>query len=214
MKIAVLGGSFNPVHQGHLILADCVCQELGYDRVLFVPVFDPPHKKMADAASASDRLKMVELAVENDGRFFAEDFEIERGGVSYTWDTVCHLEEKYRGELTAKIGLVIGFDLAADFHKWKNAELLAKKCDLILAVRNTDENQNLPSRNVGKGAFASGGREFSAEDFEFPHIKIQNPSIGISSSEIRSRIFQKKAWRYLVSESVFEYIKEKKIYEK
>ena len=76
MKLAVLGGSFNPVHIGHLILADCVSKQLGYDKIAFVPAYDPPHKYLSMEVSAQDRLKMVELATEDDERFFAEDFEI------------------------------------------------------------------------------------------------------------------------------------------
>ena len=102
MKIAVLGGSFNPVHIGHLVLADCVCQELGYDKVLFVPCFLPPHKEMADAAPAEQRLKMVELAVKSDSRFEAEGYEIRKKGISYTWDTVCSLEKNMQVSLRIK----------------------------------------------------------------------------------------------------------------
>ena len=99
MKIAVLGGSFNPIHVGHLVLADEVCSTLGYDRVLFIPAFVPPHKEMTGGFSARDRLEMTRLACEGDERFETESCEIDRGGVSYTYDTICYLEEKYSSEL-------------------------------------------------------------------------------------------------------------------
>ena len=218
MRLAVLGGSFNPIHLGHLVLADCVCNELGYDRVLFVPCFNPPHKEMADAACAEDRLKMVELAVKNDSRFFAEDFEVQKKGISYTWDTICALEKKYSSVLSDKIGLVFGFDLASHFENWKNARLLAEKCQLILAVRKSDfsfageENFKVKSLNTATGEYRIEKTGFSVEDFNFPHVKVHNPPLEISSSEIRSSIRNGKSWRYLVSGEVFEYIKKRGLY--
>ncbi len=214
MKIAVFGGSFNPIHIGHLVLADCVCRELNYDKILFIPCYAPPHKEMADAASPEHRLKMVELAVKNDERFAAESYEIDKKGISYTWDTICALEEKYRGKLTDKIGLIFGFDLASHFENWKNAELLAEKCRLILAVRDEEELENSASCNRNKpvGDYMIEKKGFTEEDFKFPHVKIMNPKLEISSSEIRGRIARNKAWRYLVSDEVFEYIKKWNLY--
>lgn len=214
MKIAVLGGSFNPVHIGHLILADCVCSELGYDKVLFVPCYNPPHKEMADAASPEDRLEMVKELVKADDRFEAEDFEIVQKGISYTWDTVCYLEEKYKDQLTDKIGLIIGFDLAAHFDKWKNARELSQKARLILAVRSDDykKNGSDTSQNVAKGDFAEDTADFSIKDFKYDFVEVHNPQIALASSEIRDRIKSRRAWRYLVSDSVFEYIKKRNLY--
>ena len=153
MKIAVLGGSFNPIHVGHLALADDVCKTLGYDKVLFIPALNPPHKEMNDAASAKDRLGMVQAACEDDDRFEAEGCELERGGVSYTYDTICYLEEKYRGQLEGKIGLIMGSDLLEKFHFWHRAEELAEKCDLILA-RRPEVQENDQFSNKAIGAFA------------------------------------------------------------
>lgn len=218
MRIAVFGGSFNPIHIGHLILGDCVCRELGYDKVLFVPCFIPPHKEMADPADAADRLEMVRLATSGDKRFVAEGYEIEKGGTSYTWDTVRYIQEKYAENLTDKIGLVIGFDLASHFEDWKNASMLADKCSIILASRpeNSAEKTFAKGKDasfneaVGKYRIAKSG--FQEADFKFPHIKAHNPEILVSSSQIRSRIRNGKAWRYLVSGKVFDYIKEKGLY--
>src|SRR5574344_1341452 len=153
MKVAVLGGSFNPIHIGHLALADDVCKTFGYDKVLFIPALNPPHKEMNDAASAHDRLAMVQAACEGDGRFAAEGCELERGGVSYTYDTICYLEEKYRGQLEGKIGLIMGSDLLENFHLWHKAAELAEKCALVLARRPAVEEKGMFS-NKAIGAFA------------------------------------------------------------
>lgn len=215
MKIAMLGGSFNPIHIGHLILADSVCKNLGYDKILFVPTATPPHKELSCDVATSDRFEMTRLAVLGDERFEAEGCEIERGGVSYTYDTICFLEQKYASVLTGKIGLVMGEDLIADYDKWYRAPELAQKADLILAVRPKDselkaEFQNSPTEKYGKKPMQGVNRE----NFPFPHKIVENPRIELSSSEIRQKIAEDGAWRYLVSERVFEYIIERNLYAK
>nr|MBP3282717.1 nicotinate (nicotinamide) nucleotide adenylyltransferase [Treponema sp.] len=213
MKIAILGGSYNPIHIGHLILADSVCTELGYDKVLFVPTFKPPHKELAENVSSLDRLAMVEAAVRGDERFEAEPCEIERGGISYTWDTVCFLEKKFESVLTGKIGVVFGEDLLPDYDKWEHAAELAEKADLILACRPkyAEDNGkfcNSPTEKYGKNPMVGVDRF----NFPYPHKIVMNPKMEISSSEIRRKIAERGAWRYLVGEGVFEYILEKKLY--
>lgn len=215
MKIAMLGGSFNPIHIGHLILADSVCKNLGYDKILFVPTANPPHKELSCEVASSERFKMTELSVSGDERFIAEPCEMERGGVSYTYDTVCFLEQKYASVLDGKIGLIMGEDLIGDYDKWYKAEELAQKADLILAVRPKDsdlkaEFQNSPTEKYGKNPMAGVTRE----NFPFPHKIVENPRIDLSSSEIRQKIAEDGAWRYLVSERVFEYIIERNLYAK
>lgn len=213
MKIAMLGGSFNPVHIGHLILADSVCKNLGYDKILFVPTATPPHKEMSCDVAASERLEMVRLAVKGDCRFEAEGCEIERGGISYTWDTVCFLEKKYASVLTGKIGLIMGEDLIADYDKWYRAEELAQKADLILACRPEDTDLKAEFSNSPFGAFGKNPRVgVNRENFPYPHKIVQNPRIELSSSEIRQKIAEDGAWRYLVSPPVFEYIIKRNLY--
>ena len=215
MKIAMLGGSFNPIHVGHLILADSVCRSLGYDKILFVPTATPPHKELSSSVSASDRLEMTRLAVMDDERFETEPCEIERGGVSYSWDTVCYIEKKYASVLEGKVGLIFGEDLLPDYDKWEKAAELAKKADLILACRPHDtglkaEFQNIPTEKYGKSPMAG----VNLENFPYPHKIVQNPKMEISSSEIRQKIAENGAWRYLVTGRVFEYIKERNLYAK
>lgn len=212
MKIAVLGGSFNPVHKGHLLLADSVCTLLGYDKLLFIPVSAPPHKIIKNAASSFDRLKMLQLACEDDFRFAVDSCEIDRGGISYTWDTVCFLEHKYAEQLSAKIGLIVGQDLAAEFSKWKNAALLAEKTDLILAHRPFEKpcsaEGNKPDSNF-KGLFAT---EKMLSEFPYPHLVLNNAMIAVSSTEIREKIRKGEDLTGLVPEKVYCYIRERKLY--
>ena len=222
MRIAVLGGTFNPLHIGHLALADEVCTSLGYDRLLFVPAFRPPHKEMADSISAKDRLEMVRLACGDDERFMAESCEIDRGGVSYTFDTICYLEKKYAGQIDGKIGLVMGDDLIPGFPLWYRAEELSQKCDLILALRpqveSSSGHENSHSGGYGSVPHAtrdSSGKvifDVSANPLFRNALSVKNPELVLRSTEIRTRISEGRAFRYLVPSAVFGYIIERRLY--
>lgn len=215
MKVAVLGGSFNPLHIGHATLADTVARELGYDKVLIVPLFIPPHKLMKDAASPDDRLGLVKAFCSEDSRFEAEDCEIVRGGVSYTYDTLLYIIQKYGDKLDGKPAFIMGQEIASEFGKWHRADEVAQIADLVIARRHPDNN------NVNTAAFENcavngytGGfvPDTISATFAWPHKTLENPMLPVSSTEIRARIAQGKSWRYLVPEPVFEYIKEHKLY--
>ncbi|MCR5290634.1 MAG: nicotinate (nicotinamide) nucleotide adenylyltransferase [Treponema sp.] len=217
MKIAVLGGSFNPIHIGHLILADEICTVLGYDKVLFVPTYRPPHKQMFVACSEADRLEMVRLACEDDDRFEVEPCEMERGGVSYTYDTVLALEQKYQGQLDAKIGLVFGQDLAGEFCKWNHYEELLQKTSVIVAFRPevvpVKTNGEVSCGNSAVNGYT--GESINDEQLlslPYPCTVVHNVRIPVSSTDIRNRIAAGKSWRYLVPQKVCEYIISNKIY--
>ena len=191
MKLAIFGGTFNPVHTGHLALVDDVRNTLGYDLILLVPANIPPHKDLADGASAADRLAMLRLATDGVSFLGVEDCELERGGLSFTIDTLGFLEEKYAGKIEGKIGLIIGQDLIAGFQTWKNAAGIAEKADIIVAKRPLS----------------------GTEAFMYPYRPLENPLLSISSSEIRDRIASAKSWRYLVPDPVYRYIVEHHLYE-
>ena len=218
MKLAIYGGSFNPVHSGHLAVAD-EALSLGYDKLLFVPTFISPHKQLSASVSPTSRMAMLEAAIKDNPKFEIEPCEIQRGGVSYTIDTVRFLLDKYRGRLDGKIGLVMGQEIAAEFHKWKEAEQVAAFCDLIIASR-----QNLGDRRSGPGAAKPRGNYVGGVDssgqfmgvdksrFVWPYKELKNVIVPVSSTEIRSRIAQGKSWRYLVPQSVYEYIVTNRLY--
>ena len=217
MKIALLGGSFNPIHIGHLALADEVCTALGYDRLLFVPAWKAPHKEARETVAAKARLEMVRCACTNDERFCAEPCEIERGGTSYTYDTICQLEKKYENVLDAPLGLVIGEDLFPGFHLWYRASDIAQKTQLILAVRPSGTEKNSAFSNIPTGKY----QELFASTFDVEKeplflraIRLQNPSLELSSTEIRARIAEGRSFRYLVPPLVFEYIRKERLYER
>ena len=206
MKIAVFGGSFNPVHIGHLVLAEDLCVKLGYDKVLFVPTYIAPHKEMQSQVSARDRLNMVKAFCRSDRRFVAEPCEINRKGVSYTYDTICWLEKKYAGKLDSKIGLVIGSDLQKDFHLWYKAKELSQKAQLILARR--PERSYLAKNefsNAEKGDYGKGTSSDNSELFKNALV-IDNPLIDLSSTDIRQRIGTGQSFKYLVPREILKYI--------
>ncbi|MBQ5472253.1 MAG: nicotinate (nicotinamide) nucleotide adenylyltransferase [Treponema sp.] len=218
MKIALLGGSFNPLHIGHCMLAETVIQELHYDKVLFVPVNIPPHKQLSDKVSAQDRFEMIKAFCQSSAEkgkdyFIAEDCELKRGGISYTYDTLVYVTEKYK--LDGKPAFIMGQETAAQFDKWHKASEIAKIADLILARRHPDNNgiDTKVFENVPLGNYTN---NFAGDDFEksfkYEHIMLENPVLPISSTEIRSRIANGKGWRYLVPEAVFQYIIDHNLY--
>lgn len=218
MKIAVLGGSFNPIHIGHMALADEVCNQFGYDRVLFIPTSTPPHKKMNDALPALTRFALVKAACQGDRHFVAEDCEIRREGISYTYDTICYLQKKYASSLTDKIGLIMGDDLLPGFHLWNNAEELSKMCRIIIARRPMDADKNRMSRHsntaIGEYANTVPPEQFAPEDEPLlkDALQLDNPMLSVSSTDIRSRIAEGKAFSYLVPQAVGKCIKQRKLY--
>ena len=205
----MLGGSFNPPHIAHLILADSVCTELGYDKVLFVPVNLPPHKEMVLSASPQERLGMVQALVQADERFACESCEIERGGISYTYDTIRYLQKKYEDVLTAKIGVIFGADLAGDFGKWEHAYELSEMADIIVA-RRPEEHGNEAFENRPTARYATTDESYDISHFR--HCTVSNPQIVLSSTDIRARISGGESWRYLVNDAVFHYIEQHKLY--
>ncbi len=198
MRIAVFGGSFNPVHIGHLALADELRASLGYDRVILVPANVPPHKAMASGASAADRIAMLALACEGSDFLEYDDCEIARGGVSYTIDTIRYLTEKNRSRLSGLLGFAFGQDLVAGFGSWRDPDSVAREADLILARRPESD---------------AAGQGVPTATFPWRHIGLGNPLLPISSSDIRGRISSGKAWRYLVPDAVYRYIVGHGLYE-
>lgn len=215
MRIAVLGGSFNPIQIAHLALADEVLKTFSYDKIIFVPAGIPPHKEIMDSIPPEKRFRMVQLAVEDNESFAVEDYEIRHSGVSYTYDTIEYLERKYSDVLEGKIALVMGSDLFPHFHLWHRAKELSEKCDLILAGRPKDFNQQDEHTNRAVGDYAKEGESNPLENPLFRNaLKLDNVLMNVSSTQIRTRIAQGRSFRYLVPKKVFEYINSEKLYMK
>ena len=188
MKAVVLGGTFNPVHYGHLFVAEEVRAALGYDAAIFVPASQPVHKDPAPVLDPSHRLGMLRIAVAGNERFIVDTGDIERGGPSYSIESVASLIPRHGIE--GRPGFVIGDDLVAGFPTWKDVEELVRIVDLVVA------------RRTGEGAPA----------LQFPHRVVTNTVLPISSSEIRRRIREGRSVRYLLPDAVLAYITDNNLY--
>jgi len=189
MKLAVLGGSFNPVHVGHLFLADAVLTSLGYDRIILVPTYQSPLKIGAEGASPSDRMEMLTASISGDPRLTTDDCEIRRQGVSFTIDTLGDIITRYRPE--GKLGLILGDDLASTFDKWLRPAEIAELTDIIIAKRLA-------------------GPETGA--FPYPCKVLDNEIITISSQTVREKIRNGENWRYLVPPGARFIIEDRHLY--
>ena len=189
LKLVILGGSFNPVHTGHLYLADTVLSAFEYDRIILVPAFESPFKPAAPGASPGDRLDMLAASIAGDPRQTVDPCEINRQGVSYTIDTVRDIIARYRPE--GKPGLVIGDDLAGDFPEWREAGEIVRLADIIIARRVLS----------GEG------------DYPYPARQIGNAVMDISSLRVREAIREGKGWRYLVPEGARIIIEDRRLYD-
>lgn len=220
MRIAILGGSFNPLHIGHAMLADTMVRELGYDKVLFIPTCIPPHKEITSNISTDDRIGMVDAFCRSvpGGIFELETCEIDRGGVSYTIDTVKYIINKYKNILTDKPALLMGEEIAAQFSKWKEPDAISILTDIIIVPRYPDifgrklEKENSFS-NRPVGHFVNDfSVKFNKNTFNYPCRVLDIPIVPVSSTEIRGRIATGRSYKYLVPTAVFEYIEKETLY--
>ena len=212
MKLAILGGSFNPVHIGHLFLADSVLTGMGYDRVILVPTFQSPFKISADGASADDRFEMLAASITGDPRLTIDDCEIKREGVSYTADTLEDIISRYQP--SGKPGLILGDDLVSTFHKWRNPEKIIEMADIILARRLSK-----PAAGADSSAEWLPDTDTCSETqthenmvFPYPHLTLNNEIIDLSSSLVREKISRDENWHFLVPPGARFIIEEKGLY--
>lgn len=189
-KLGIYGGTFNPIHCAHLTVAENAMEQFGLDRVMFLPNATPPHKMCNSMASAADRLEMVKLAVSGNERFFVSDYEISRGGISYTFETLEHFRKIYPDD---KLYFIIGGDSLRDFPKWRNPESIVKNC-IILAYPRDGLDFELHMNTIRS--------ETGAEAY-----KINSPQIDISSSQIRSMCAGGMSVAGLVPECIEEKVK-------
>jgi nicotinate-nucleotide adenylyltransferase len=190
VKLGILGGSFNPVHLGHLFLADKVISTLKLDRVVFVPAYRSPFKLAAADMedSAADRLEMLAAAVAGDSRFTVDNCEIRREGVSYTVDTIEDIITRYMPE--GKPALIIGDDLVEDFPKWYESKKILQLADIVIARRI----------------------DSAPTEYPFEHTLVDNEVMNISSQMVRRKITEDDGWRSLVPAAAAAIIEDRRLY--
>lgn len=193
VKVGLFGGTFNPPHIAHLIIAETVLDRCGLDRIWWIPAATPPHKTDgAHIAAPGDRLEMLRRATaENDG-FSVSDVEIQREGVSYTVDTVRSLQETYDQH---SFFLVMGGDMFVDFPSWRQPEEIVRRVPLIVYARPEAELTDVPDR------YWTSARV------------VATPLLGISGTDIRERLRSGHSCRYRVPETVLRYIQQQNLYD-
>ncbi len=195
LRLGIMGGTFDPVHAGHLIVAQDVLEALDLDRILFVPAARPPHKSHEELTPAALRARMVRSAVEDDPRFQVSDLELKRAGVSYTVDTLEELRDQHP---EAELHLILGADQWADFGHWHKPRRIVELAHLVLMTREGDRPSEVDA------GFTDGPPP------EFRELRVTR--VEISSTRIRERLRTGRAIRYLVPEPVRRIIEAGKLY--
>ena len=181
--VGIFGGTFDPIHTGHLITAQAVRELRGLDKIIFIPAFISPHKTEIPTLSPEHRFAMVKLAIKNIPYFDFSDLEINTATISYTIETLRVLKEKYN-----KIELIIGYDNILKFSSWKEPDEILKLAKIIVL------NRKLTQEPINKDRFYNSA------------LFVDTPTIEISSSEIRERVSKNLPLNFLVPEEVQKYI--------
>lgn len=194
----ILGGTFDPIHFGHLVLAEKAREAFQLEKVIVVPAAIPPHKIGEVATEAQHRLKMVELAIQGSPWFEVSTVELEREGPSYSIDTIRELKKKYSDSEAA---LIMGFDSLLELHSWKNYQSILKESKIITAFRPgypiLTDNQHWPS---------------FLQPYNRQILVLEAPLLDISSTWLRVELMYGRSIRYLVPDQVIDYINTKGLY--
>ena len=200
-RIGLYGGSFDPIHNGHLIVARAIAERVGLERVIFLPSATPPHKPEEELLDPARRAEMVKLAIQDEPSFEFSDFDLTRSGPSYTIDTVAHFRQLLGRE--AGLHWIIGADSLPEIATWYRVSALVDACHVITAARrgwgqiDWDEFRKTLSESQIAGLAAG---------------MVDTPVIEIASTDIRRRIREGRSIRYLVPETVRSYIAEHGLY--
>jgi len=193
MKVCLFGGTFDPPHLGHLIIAQTIFEVENFDQIVFVPAYQPPHKKGLKISPFDKRLEMLNIAIKENPNFVISELEIQRKGLSYSIDTI--MEYKKQNNLNSEdLFYLLGSDSLKHFKKWKNPKMIIDECRVVVAIRPGFRPSDIPNWILAKIHFAS------------------IPRIEISSTAIRERWTEDKTIRYMVTESVWQYINKNKLY--
>ncbi|MEE9488718.1 MAG: nicotinate-nucleotide adenylyltransferase [Candidatus Brocadiales bacterium] len=201
MRIGILGGTFNPVHIGHLIIAEEVYYRHGLSRVVFIPAGIPPHKGAENLTEAHHRYEMVKLATKDNDHFEVSDEEVSREGKSFTIDTVDANPERYGKD--SGLHLIVGMDTVNELPTWKDIKRLSTLCRIVVVNRPGNTLANLDQ------LIPVMGKE-KVEEIKRIHVEI--PPIGISSTDIRNRLKKGLHTRYIVPPEVRQYIEKHGLY--
>ncbi len=193
MKTCLFGGTFDPPHFGHLIVAQTIFEAEHFDKIVFVPAHIPPHKKERKISSVAFRLEMLKIATMDNPNFEISDIELKRGGISYSLETI-HTYKEQTGLDREDLYYLIGSDSLKQFQTWQNPKAILEECQLIVAIRPGFRPSDIPNWILAKVQFAN------------------IPRIEISSTQIRARWVEDKTIRYMVTQPVWTYINKHNLY--
>ena len=200
MKTGVFGGTFNPVHKGHIMLAEYCKDSVGLDRIIMIPTAVPPHKISKNLASENDRLNMCKLACRGKENFFVSDIEIKRQGKSYTYETLTQLKEIYPDD---HLYTIMGADMFLTLNRWKNPEIIFEKSSIITIPRD-DENKLELENFYNKVLKAMGASS----------VILPNPVMSVSSTFIRENLDNFNLISDMLDKGVYDYIIKNNLYRK
>jgi len=193
MKVCLFGGTFDPPHLGHLIIAQTIFEAEKFDKIVFVPAYKPPHKNGHEISPVDYRLDMLRIAIKENPNFSLSDIEIQRKGLSFSIDTI--IDYKKQNNINSNnLFYLIGSDSLKQFRNWKDPEKIINESRVIVAIRPGFRPSDIPNWILSKIQFAS------------------IPRIEISSTAIRKRWVKDKTIRYMVTESVWQFINKNKLY--
>lgn len=199
-RIGIMGGTFNPIHIGHLLLAQAAYERYDLAKVLFMPCSQPCHKSAPRLLAGEHRLAMVRAAIDDDHRFQASDLEVRRGGISYSVDTLKALHALHPG---AEFFFIIGTDSLLELHQWKDIATLLTLCTFVTFYRPGVDHECIRPEDLKLPA--------PWPETLLTHLHAGRP-FQVSSTEIRHRVAEGLCIRYLVPHPVEIYIAERKLY--
>lgn len=218
MRLGILGGTFNPIHFGHLNSAGEIAHIFGLEKIIFIPANIPPHKEPGDQ-NPYYRLEMTRLAVQGNPLFITSPVEIERGGVSFTIDTLNELKLTYGAE--DEFFLILGFDAFLEIDKWKDSQMIFNQCNIIVNIRqsiNSDKIDLVLShyKDITFGSKEkneqSGYEKVPVTNTPFAVYAVSTTFLDISATEIREKVKKGEPIKYLLPKNVEEFILKNKIY--
>ena len=198
-RIGIFGGTFNPIHYGHLIIAENACQQYHLDQVVFLHTGHSPHKPYMGEDMSVHRCRMVECAIADNPRFSISFEEIQNPDVNYTYKTLQVFQEKFPD---SELFFILGADSLFDFEYWRNPGEICAQATILAAVRDNLTEQKVDEQIV-----------YLQEKYKGQIYRLETPNFNVSSKKLRERIQQGQTIRYMVPREVERYIQEKRIYE-
>ncbi|MDF2944674.1 MAG: hypothetical protein K0S01_3532 [Herbinix sp.] len=197
-KVGIMGGTFNPIHFGHLFLAENAYEQLGLDQVLFMPSKNPPHKAKPELISDQQRVDMISLAIMNNPHFSISNIELEREGWTYTADTLTLLRKE---NSDIEYYFIVGSDSLFMMQHWKDPQIVFQLCTVVAASRDNVEMERLQQK-----------ASYLKDEFNAKILLIEMPTIQIASAVIRERVAENKTVRYYLPDDVTDYITKNQLY--